>query len=281
MDFTKIRESIEKIIGNRAETMFDEFLVFGKNVLIAILLLIIGFQLIKWIVRIIKKALERGRIETTVSKFLISLSNIAMKGFLLIMVATVVGVPETAFIALLGSVGLTIGLAFQGSLSNFAGGVILLIMKPFKVGDYIKDVGTSNEGTVTSIDIFYTTLNTVDNKVITIPNGSLTNSSVINYSKENLRRVDLIISVAYTEQISNVKAILEEIVKENEKILFDIPYIITVVELSAISVDFAVRVWTNNAEYWNLRAELLENIKTTFDHKEISIAVNPLGQLRK
>lgn len=210
---------------------------------------------------------------------MISLTNIALKGLLLITVATVVGVPETAFVALLGSIGLTIGLAFQGSLSNFAGGVILLIMKPFKVGDYIKDGGTGNEGTVDSVDIFYTTIKTVDNKVITIPNGGLTNSSVTNYSKEEKRRVDVRISVSYSESIAAVKQTLEEIVKRNDKVLSDKPYTIVIVELNKITVDFAVRVWTLNQDYWTVHAWFLEEIKNTFEVKGINIAVNPLGYI--
>ena len=191
------------------------------------------------------------------------------------------GVGTGSAVAILGSLGVTVGLALQGSLSNFAGGVLILILKPFGIGDYIVD-GSGKEGTVSTISIFYTTLTTVDNKVILIPNGSLMNSTITNVSKMDKRRVDLIVGVAYEADVAEVKAALQEVVAGEDRILRDLPVQIFVDELADCSVNYGIRVWVPASDYWAVRWQLTENIKLKLDEKNISIPYPQLDvQIKK
>lgn len=172
-------------------TVWAWFLSFGKNILIAVAVLIIGNKLVKWALKFIAKSFQKSKLEPTVSKFMISLLKVVFYAVLAIVIIGIIGIPATSFIAVLSSVGLTVGLALQGSLSNFAGGVLILLFKPFQIGDYIHEDSHGNEGTVVGIDLFYTKLSTPDNKVIVLPNGTLANASMTNYTAQEKRRIDL------------------------------------------------------------------------------------------
>ena len=186
--------------------------------------------------------------ETTLRRFLNSLSNIGLKGLLLISVASMLGIETTSFIAVLGAAGLAIGLALQGSLANFAGGVLILIFRPYKVGDFVEAAGQS--GIVKSIEIFSTVLTTGDNKTIILPNGSISNSAVINYSTQETRRVDLVFCIGYDDDLRRAKAVLESLNNADERILKDPEPMIEVSNLGDSSVDITTGSWVNAADYW-------------------------------
>ena len=186
--------------------------------------------------------------ETTLRRFLNSLSNIGLKGLLLISVASMLGIETTSFIAVLGAAGLAIGLALQGSLANFAGGVLILIFRPYKVGDFVEAAGQS--GIVKSIEIFSTVLTTGDNKTIILPNGSISNSAVINYSTQETRRVDLVFGIGYDDDLRRAKAVLESLINADERILKDPEPMVVVSNLGDSSVDITTRSWVNAADYW-------------------------------
>ena len=207
--------------------------------------------------------------ETTLRRFLNSLSNIGLKGLLLISVASMLGIETTSFIAVLGAAGLAIGLALQGSLANFAGGVLILIFRPYKVGDFVEAAGQS--GIVKSIEIFSTVLTTGDNKTIILPNGSISNSAVINYSTQETRRVDLVFCIGYDDDLRRAKAVLESLNNAVERILKDPEPMIVVSNLGDSSVDITTRSWVNAADYWAVYFDLVENVKLVFDEEGISI----------
>ena len=213
--------------------------------------------------------LEKREVDITISKFLKSLITVSLKVILVLPVLGYWGIQLSGIAALVASAGVAIGLALQGSLSNFAGGFIILFIRPFKVGDYIET--STYGGVVEQIGLFYTQLATFDNKQILIPNGSLSNGSLINYSAKPTRRVDLIFSVGYENDIHHVKDILTKIVENHKLILKDPKPFIGVSAHSASSIDFVVRVWGNTENYWNIYHDLLEEVKVTFDKENISI----------
>lgn len=236
----------------------------------AAIVLFIGLKLIKLCVKIWQKSKSFSKIDHDVGQFLTSCINIALKVLLIATVVVILGIPTSSIIAALGSAGLAIGLALQGGLSNFAGGVILLVTKPFQTGDYIS-VG-ADSGTVTSIDIFYTHLTTPDNCSVVIPNGVITNSPIINKSKYDTRRIDLLFSVAYESDIEKVKSILLDIAKNNEYVLkdSDVPFsAVSAYEDSSIKI--LLRVWCNSSDYWNATYSLQESVKNSFEKNSITI----------
>lgn len=242
---------------------------YGPKVLLAIITLLIGLWLIKILVKAFKKVLENAGTDVSLQKFLTSLVSILLKALLIISVASMVGIATTSFIAILGAAGLAIGLALQGSLANFAGGVLILIFKPFKVGDFINAQG--HAGTVHAIQVFNTTLKTPDNKTIIIPNGALSNGSIINFSTESQRRVDMTFGISYTDDIKKAKDILNRLVESDNRILKYPSPAIVVSELADSAVNFAVRVWCNAPDYWNIYFDMHENVKLSFDKDRISI----------
>ncbi|TCT16343.1 small conductance mechanosensitive channel [Natranaerovirga pectinivora] len=251
------------------ENLMSYLIGFSVRLLIAVLALIIGLRIIKYVVKILKALLEKSQVDGSVSSFLLSLASILMKIVLFLFVLTIFGFAITSFLTILGAAGLAVGLALQGSLSNFAGGVLILILKPFQVGDFIE--GGGNSGTVESIDIFYTTLKMPDNKVVVIPNGTLSNNSIINYSKKETRRLDLTFGVGYKDDIFKVKEILTTLVNDHELILDDPEPMVRVSELNSSSVDFLVRVWCKSSDFWPLRFELIELVKLKFDEEKVNI----------
>lgn len=241
----------------------------GIKLVIGIVLLIIGWKAIKSIIKLMNTTLEKKKVDITLLSFLDAFVNIALKIILIIAIMGYVGVETTSIAALLASAGLAIGLALQGSLSNFAGGVIILLIRPFNVGDYVDAGGHS--GTVEKISVFYTYLVTPDNKQILIPNGNLANGSVVNYSTKELRRVDLNFAVSYGEDISKVKAILNSIIGRHELIINEPQPFVAVSAHGDSSIDFVVRVWCKNSDYWKIHHELLEQVKIRFDEENIEI----------
>ena len=244
---------------------------FLIQLVIAILILLIGSKIIKIVTKMLKRSLERGSAEAGVISFVCSLTKYVLYFLLIMIILSSFGVTTGSVVALLGSAGFTLGLALQGSLANFAGGVLILILKPFKVGDYIIESAGGKEGTVVGITIFYTKLNTVDNKQILIPNGTLSNTTIVNVSAMDTRKLDLRIGVSYDANLAKTKDVLRQVVDAQELVLKEEPIDIFVSELGDSSVELGVRAWVKNEDYWTLRWKMTEDIKNALDANEISI----------
>ncbi len=241
----------------------------GVKILEAAVILFIGFKLIGWVKKFIKNSPKLNKLDNSLRSFLLSFISIVLYILLFITIAMILGVPVTSFITLLASCGVAIGLALQGTLSNFAGGIMILLFKPFKVGDYIEAAGES--GTVSEITVVYTVLNTVDNKRITIPNGSITNSVIENYSSEPLRRVDLVFSAAYNCDMDKVKSIIEKVIKEQPEALNDPAPFVRLSKHSESALEYTVRIWCKNEDYWTVFFDITEKVKKAFDDNQIQI----------
>lgn len=241
----------------------------GIKLIIGLLVLSIGWKLIKKVIKVMNALMEKKEVDHTLKNFLDAFVDIVLKILLVVIVMEFVGIKTTGIAALFASAGLAVGLALQGSLANFAGGVIILLIRPFNVGDYIEGAGQS--GTVEKISIFYTYLTTPDNKQILIPNGSLANNTVVNYSAKDTRRVDLVFGASYDDDIFKVKRILTEVVEANELILKNPKAFISISEHGASSINFAVKVWCKNSDYWNVYFGLLEKVMVRFNEENISI----------
>ena len=250
-------------------TAIELVMSYAPMLILAIVVLFVGLWMIKRIVTLMNIGMERSDTEPTLTKFLTSLVSIGLKALLLISVASMVGIATTSFIALVGAAGLAVGLALQGSLQNFAGGVLVLMFKPFKVGDYIEAQGVG--GTVAEIEIFNTIIKTSDNKVVIVPNGALSNGIITNYSRETTRRVDLVFSIGYDDDIGRAKDILNRLIEQDRRALTDPAHLVVVSELAESSVNITVRIWANASDSSNLRWDFLENVKLAFDREGISI----------
>lgn len=244
-------------------------LTYGGKLLLALLTLVIGFWLIKRLSKMLEKFFALRAYEETLQKFLIQLMSGTLKVLLLISVVSMLGVQMTSFIALLGAIGLAFGMALSGTLQNFAGGVLLLILKPFNVGDYIEAQGFA--GTVDEIQIFHTILLTPDKKTIIIPNGPLSNGAATNYSASPLRRVDWTFGIGYSDDIDQARQIIMDLMIADERVLKDPAPFTGVVSLGDSSVNIATRAWVNAADYWDLFFAMNEKVKKTFDLNGISI----------
>ena len=251
-------------------TQFKEVaLEYAPKVIAALAILIIGLFIVGMIVRLSKKLMAKRGIDSTLQKFLGNLLSWTLKILLFVIVASKLGVETTSFAAIIGAAGLAIGLALQGSLSNFAGGVLIMIFKPYKIGDFIEAQGVS--GTVKEIQIFTTHLNTVGNKLAIIPNGELSNGNIINYSTESTRRVDMVFGVSYDADIKQTKDLLTELVTSHPKVLQEPAPMIKVLELADSSVNFAVRPWVKTEDYWDVFFDTIENGKIALDEAGIEI----------
>lgn len=246
---------------------------FGINVLISILIFLVGKKLIKLIRGVIRRSLERADADVGVTQFLDTVVKGLLYFILIVIIVGRFGIEASSLMAIVGSAGLAVGLALQGSLSNFAGGVLILVLKPFKVGDYII---ASAEGTVAEIQIFYTKLITVDNKTIYIPNGQLSNENIVNVTSQEFRRVDLTVGISYNADLLRAKEILGKLVQEQELVLKDRGADIFVDELAASEVTLGVRVWVRSENYWNVKWDLTEKIKLLFDENGIEIPYNQM-----
>ncbi len=251
------------------ESAMAMMMEWGPKILLAIVILFIGFKFIKIFMRIWDKVMKKQRIEISFRRFLRSLVSIILKVVLLITVLSALGIKMTSFVAIFGAAGLAVGLALKGSLSNFAGGVMIIFFKPFRVGHYIQAQG--QDGTVYSINIFSTILHTPDNKTIIIPNGDLSNSSIVNYSEQKTRRVDMIFGIGYDDDLKKAKDILNQLIKKDKRILEDPASFVGVKELADNSVNFVMKVWCATDDYWAIYHDMLENVKITFDKEGISI----------
>lgn len=242
---------------------------FGPRLVLAIVVLIVGLWLISRLVKVMAKGMERGRIEPTLSRFLQSLVGIGLKVLLLISVASMVGIATTSFIAVLGAAGLAVGLALQGSLANFAGGALILMFRPFKVGDYITAQGVS--GTVTEMQIFNTILTTPDNVRIIVPNGAMSNGIITNFSTEKTRRLDFVFGIDYRDDVTKAREVIMSIMADEDKI-FNIPEPqVLLSNLGDSAVELTVRTWVYADDYWPLKFDLTEKVKAAFDREGIRI----------
>lgn len=258
MKYEKFLEDIQKFA---TESLLD--------IVIGIVVLIIGLVVIGWIVKIIRKLLEPAKIDKTLKPFIVSLTNISLKIMLVIAVYELIGGKATSFIAVLGAASLAIGLAFQGALSNFAGGVLILSLRPFHVGDYVEVDG--HQGIVEAIHVFNTILVTLDNKVVSIPNGSLANTSVINYTEKPERRVDLMFGVGYESDLKLVVSLLEKVAADHPLVMKDPAPFIRLAEHADSSLNFTVRLWCKTDDYWTVYFDVIDQVKTIFDENNISI----------
>ncbi|MAM87729.1 MAG: mechanosensitive ion channel protein MscS [unclassified Hahellaceae] len=243
-------------------------IAYIPQLLLALLTLIIGLWIINHILGLFRARLAK-RFDPTLSQFVLSLGSVVLKALLLVSVASMIGIATTSFIAVLGAVGLAIGLALQGNLSNFASGVIILIFKPFRVGDVIEGAGHS--GVVKEIQIFTTVMTTFDNRRVIIPNSSLVTDPIVNINVEPTRRVDFKFGISYDDDITLTKQQLNALIDKDERILKDPAPLVVLSELGDSSVNFTVRVWVNTPDYWGVYFAMMENVKRTFDAMDISI----------
>lgn len=244
-----------------------------ESIIIAIVIFIVGRIVIKWAVRLLKKICSK-KLDAGVTGFLTMLTKVVLYVFLALIIVDRLGIPTTSFIAALTSAGLAIGLALQGSLSNFAGGVLILVTRPFRIGDYISVSGL--EGTVTEIGICYTKLVTTDNRVVVLPNGSLSNSNLVNVSAEPIRRVDLVVPMSYDDDIRSVKKMLAQLVDGRDGVLPEQPVDIYVKEFADSSVNIGFRFWVKKEQYWDMLFEMQEEIRYAMQKNGYSI---PFRQL--
>ncbi len=260
---------MEDIIKTLKNQSFDLLLKLG----VGLLVLIIGFNIIDALEKRFKKH-SFSKIDSTVKTFLVSFITVALKVLLIIVFLSIVGVPMASIVTIVGSCAVAIGLALQGGLSNIAGSLMILIFKPFKVGDYISAGGF--EGTVKSITMFYTVITTIDNKQVQLPNGSLSNNNIINYSANSERRVDIDLSVAYSSDIEKVKKIALDTIKKHELVLQDKENTIRLKKHDSSALVFTLRAWVKKEDYWTVYFDLMENIKKEFDKNHIEIPFNQL-----
>lgn len=244
---------------------------FGLRVVAALLFFFIGRMLIGWVRKIVSRSFARSGADKGVGQFVDSCLKIGLYLLLLVSIATQFGVDTASVAAVIASAGVAVGLALQGSLSNLAGGVLILILKPFKVGDYIIEHTNGNEGTVEEIQIFYTKLVTIDQKVIVIPNGTLTNNSLTNVSAEQKRQLDLRVGIAYESDLGRAKEVLLQILKEDAAVHKDGEIRVFVAELGESAVELGLRAWVDNEDFWPARWRILENIKLALDENGIEI----------
>ncbi len=260
----KTNEQVQELL----QTFYTMCITYGPQVILAIVTLVVGLWIINKFVRTLNSNLT-SKVDATLGQFVSSILSVILKLVLLISVASMVGIETTSFIAVLGAAGLAVGLALQGSLANFAGGVVILLFKPFKVGDVIEAQGYV--GCVSSIQIFNTILKTGDNRVVIIPNGALSSSSMVNINQESTRRVDLTFGISYNDNIDDAKAILEGLAGQDTRVLSTPAPMFVVSELADSSVNFTVRLWVNTSDYWGVFFDMQESVKKAFDAKGISI----------
>lgn len=243
--------------------------LYGIKAFLALLILFFGRIIAKVLTNIVKRIMGRGKIDPTIINFTGSLTYIALMAFVIIAVLGQLGIQTTSFIAIIGAAGLAIGLALQGSLSNFAAGFLMIIFRPFTIGDFIEGGGVA--GTVQEISIFTTLLATPDNKTVIVPNAKLTEGNIVNWTIRGTRRIDLVMGIGYDDDIDKAKQIMADIVAADERILAEPAPRIALMELADSSVNFMVRPWAKSSDYWNVRCDLLEAFKKAFDANGISI----------
>lgn len=258
-------ENLEKYSDKAIELL----MVYGPKLILAIIVLIVGLWIIKGFTKHLSKTFEKRSIDVSLRPFLLSLIGVIFKLLLVISVMQMVGVAMTSFVAILGAAGLAIGLALSGTLQNFAGGIMILILKPFKVGDFIEAEG--HGGVVKEIQVFHTILETPDGRTIILPNAPVSNGSIVNKSTKPVRRVDMVFGIGYGDDIDKARDVIKKYVDSDVRVLKDPAYDILVSSLGDSSVNFSVRLWVNTADYWAVMFDTTENIKKEFDKNKISI----------
>lgn len=253
-----------------------DFISFGIKVVFALVFFFIGRIVIRWIRKLVRKSMQRSSADKGVEQFVDSLLKFSLYFLLLFMIGTKFGIDASSVAALIASGGVAIGLAMQGSLSNFAGGVLILLLKPFEVGDYIIEDTNKNEGTVKEIQIFYTKLTTIDNKTIVIPNGILTNNSLTNATAKDERRLDLKVDISYDADLKKAKAMIMDVLNNDPAVLREDEIVVFVDELGESSVVLGARAWTKSADFWQAKWRILENIKEKMDENQIEIPYRQL-----
>ena len=261
-------QGFKKIMGFTADDAKQWLVKSGTNLLVAVIIFLVGFWLAKWVGRIVVRILTRGKVDAGLITFLSSLATIVLKVLVIVTAITQLGIEMTSFVAILGAAGLAIGMAFSGTLSNFAGGVMILLFKPFKVGDTIL---TQNlQGTVKEIQIFYTYLHTSDNKVIVIPNGPIANGPLTNFTKANVRRVDWSIPISYGDDYVKAHQLILKYLSEDKRVKKDPAPFVALGELGA-SVMITVRAWAKTDDYWNVFYELNRKIYEEFEKEGLHL----------
>lgn len=253
----------------------DKAINLGIRIVLAALIFFIGAKLIRLFRKVVKKSLQKANAETGVVQFMDGLTKISLYFILILLIAENFGIDATSIIALIGSTGITIGFALQGSLSNLAGGILILFLKPFRVGDYII-ASDGNEGVVSNISIFYTKLVTIDQKTVVLPNGALANGSITNCSESLMRKIDMRFGISYDADIRRAKQIIEELLYAHENIDKTQPIQIFVHELASSEVTLGVRCFCENAKYWDTKWDITEKVKYAFDAEGIQIPFNQL-----
>ena len=256
-----MEESFQKI--------YDLLMLYGIKVIAAIAIFIIGRWVAKGFRSLTQRLMEKKNVDPTITGFVGNMTYMALLVFVIIAALGQMGIQTTSFIAILGAAGLAIGLALQGSLSNFASGFLMIIFKPFKVGDYVEIAGV--DGSVESIQIFTTTLKTPDNKTVIVPNANVTADNIVNWTMKGTRRVDMVFGIGYDDDIDKAKQIMVDVLAKDDRILKDPPLQIAVSELADSSVNFVVRPWASIENYWGVYFNAMENIKKAFDEAGISI----------
>ena len=251
------------------EVLTEKIIEYLPKLALALITLVVGLYLIKLFIRFLGKIMESRKVDESLRPFFKTLASILLKVLLLISVMGMIGIEMTSFIALIGAVGISLGMALSGSLQHFAGGVLLLIYKPFIKGDFIEAQG--HKGTVKELQIFNTVLNTLDNKVVFIPNGPLSTGTIVNYTREPQRRIDSVFSISYGDDIDKAKSIIQNVIDSNPKILKEPEVVIGVKQLSASSVDIESRVWVNTVDIVDLSFYMNEAVKNEFDKNGITI----------
>ena len=275
---TIITESLENlqkvdknVIQEYLEGIVPDLINFAVQILLAVLLYLVGKRVISFIRKFLRRSLERRSVDIGVRQFLDSVSKYSLYAILWLMILTLFGITTASVIALLGSAGLTLGLALQGSLANFAGGVLILLLRPFHVDDYIISGETGHEGTVKEITTFYTRIQTADNQTVMIPNGKLADGAIVNVTGQQTRRVDILVGIAYSADLKLAKSLLWELAQKETRRLEEEPVNVFVSSLADSGVELGCRFWVKSEDYWQTRWDMLEAVKLSFDGHGVEI----------
>lgn len=280
----------ESVVGDAVKEATDQVSIVGQyiqkltdwcmsklgSIVVAVIFMVVCFRLVKLLLRILRKSFERSKLDPSVAGFFISAVKIVLNVLIVLTAASIVGFQITSFITILGTAGVTLGLALQGSLSNLAGGLLILILKPFRVGDYIVENNTHCEGTVVSIDIFYTRLITFDNKSVVIPNGNISNTSLVNVTEHDMRRVDIPFSVAYDSDMEKVKRVTIETIKDVDGYLPDEQILFYIDEFADSGINMYVKFYATIEKFFDAKWDAMWKLKKAFDENDIEIPFNQM-----
>ena len=280
----------ESVVGDAVKEATDQVSIVGQyiqkltdwcmsklgSIVVAVIFMVVCFKLVKLLLRILRKSFERLKLDPSVAGFFISAVKIVLNVLIVLTAASIVGFQITSFITILGTAGVTLGLALQGSLSNLAGGLLILILKPFRVGDYIVENNTHCEGTVVSIDIFYTRLITFDNKSVVIPNGNISNTSLVNVTEHDMRRVDIPFSVAYDSDMEKVKRVTIETIKDVDGYLPDEQILFYIDEFADSGINMYVKFYATIEKFFDAKWDAMWKLKKAFDENDIEIPFNQM-----